>query len=389
MPAVISISVLTTLVWLLLGREFGYALARGISVLVISCPCALGLATPVAIMVGNGLGARNGILFKTAASLEAAGRTQIVALDKTGTITSGKFEFVRCECVHCHCIDKHNHRELLRIIAACERLSTHPIAKSICLAFGQFADDCVVTDAKNYAGMGVSAVVDGVRYYAGNEKLMQKIGVPFTETQLVGTAVYCCTDTEFLGDIVFADIIKTDSREAIDRLHRMGMKQAIMLTGDRESIAADIAAKAGLDGYYAKLLPEEKVQRVQALQQQGHTVLYAGDGINDAPVLAAADLGVAMGGAGADVAIEASDMVIQGDSLSQLPVGVTVARKTVGIARENIIFAIAVKLLIILGCAVGIFDENAMWLAVFGDVGVCLLAVANALRVLHIRKKKK
>ena len=247
----------------------------------------------------------------------------------------------------------------------------------------------MVTDAKTYAGMGVSAVVDGVRYYAGNEKLMQKIGVPFTETQLVGTAVYCCTDTEFLGDIVFADIIKTDSREAIDRLHRMGMKQAIMLTGDRESIAADIAAKAGLDGYYAKLLPEEKVQRVQALQQQGHTVLYAGDGINDAPVLAAADLGVAMGGAGADVAIEASDMVIQGDSLSQLPVGVTVARKTVGIARENIIFAIAVKLLIILGCAVGIFDENAMWLAVFGDVGVCLLAVANALRVLHIRKKKK
>jgi len=237
--------------------------------------------------------------------------------------------------------------------------------------------------------MGVSAVVDGVRYYAGNEKLMQKIGVPFTETQLVGTAVYCCTDTEFLGDIVFADIIKTDSREAIDRLHHMGMKQAIMLTGDRASIAADIAAKAGLDGYYAKLLPEEKVQRVQALQQQGHTVLYAGDGINDAPVLAAADLGVAMGGAGADVAIEASDMVIQGDSLSQLPVGVTVARKTVGIARENIIFAIAVKLLIILGCAVGIFDENAMWLAVFGDVGVCLLAVANALRVLHIRKKKK
>lgn len=152
----------------------------------------------------------------------------------------------------------------------------------------------MVTDAKNYAGMGVSAVVDGVRYYAGNEKLMQKIGVPFTETQLVGTAVYCCTDTEFLGDIVFADIIKTDSREAIDRLHRMGMKQAIMLTGDRASIAADIAAKAGLDGYYAKLLPEEKVQRVQALQQQGHTVLYAGDGINDAPVLAAADLGVAM-----------------------------------------------------------------------------------------------
>ena len=374
---------------LFFGGDWHEWIYRGLSALVVSCPCAIVISVPLSFFGGLGTCSREGILVKGADHLETLARCDVGVFDKTGTITSGKFEFVRCECVHCHCIDKHNHRELLRIIAACERLSTHPIAKSICLAFGQFADDCVVTDAKNYAGMGVSAVVDGVRYYAGNEKLMQKIGVPFTETQLVGTAVYCCTDTEFLGDIVFADIIKTDSREAIDRLHHMGMKQAIMLTGDRESIAADIAAKAGLDGYYAKLLPEEKVQRVQALQQQGHTVLYAGDGINDAPVLAAADLGVAMGGAGADVAIEASDMVIQGDSLSQLPVGVTVARKTVGIARENIIFAIAVKLLIILGCAVGIFDENAMWLAVFGDVGVCLLAVANALRVLHIRKKKK
>lgn len=374
---------------LFFGGDWHEWIYRGLSALVVSCPCAIVISVPLSFFGGLGTCSREGILVKGADHLETLARCDVGVFDKTGTITSGKFEFVRCECVHCHCIDKHNHRELLRIIAACERLSTHPIAKSICLAFGQFADDCVVTDAKNYAGMGVSAVVDGVRYYAGNEKLMQKIGVPFTETQLVGTAVYCCTDTEFLGDIVFADIIKTDSREAIDRLHRMGMKQAIMLTGDRASIAADIAAKAGLDGYYAKLLPEEKVQRVQALQQQGHTVLYAGDGINDAPVLAAADLGVAMGGAGADVAIEASDMVIQGDSLSQLPVGVTVARKTVGIARENIIFAIAVKLLIILGCAVGIFDENAMWLAVFGDVGVCLLAVANALRVLHIRKKKK
>ena len=317
---------------LFFGGDWHEWIYRGLSALVVSCPCAIVISVPLSFFGGLGTCSREGILVKGADHLETLARCDVGVFDKTGTITSGKFEFVRCECVHCHCIDKHNHRELLRIIAACERLSTHPIAKSICLAFGQFADDCVVTDAKNYAGMGVSAVVDGVRYYAGNEKLMQKIGVSFTETQLVGTAVYCCTDTEFLG---------------------------------------------------------EKVQRVQALQQQGHTVLYAGDGINDAPVLAAADLGVAMGGAGADVAIEASDMVIQGDSLSQLPVGVTVARKTVGIARENIIFAIAVKLLIILGCAVGIFDENAMWLAVFGDVGVCLLAVANALRVLHIRKKKK
>ena len=239
---------------LFFGGDWHEWIYRGLSALVVSCPCAIVISVPLSFFGGLGTCSREGILVKGADHLETLARCDVGVFDKTGTITSGKFEFVRCECVHCHCIDKHNHRELLRIIAACERLSTHPIAKSICLAFGQFADDCVVTDAKNYAGMGVSAVVDGVRYYAGNEKLMQKIGVPFTETQLVGTAVYCCTDTEFLGDIVFADIIKTDSREAIDRLHHMGMKQAIMLTGDREPIAADIAAKAGLDGYYAKLL---------------------------------------------------------------------------------------------------------------------------------------
>lgn len=374
---------------LFFGGDWHEWIYRGLSALVVSCPCAIVISVPLSFFGGLGACSKEGILVKGANHLETLARCDVGVFDKTGTITSGKFEFVRCECVHCHCIDRKNHRELLRIIAACERLSTHPIAKSICLAFGQFADDCVVTQAKNYAGMGVSAVVDGVRYYAGNEKLMQKVGVAFTETKLVGTAVYCCTDTEFLGDIVFADVIKTDSKEAIARLHTMGFKQAVMLTGDRADIAADIAAKAGLDGYYAKLLPEEKVQKVLDLQQQGHTVLYAGDGINDAPVLAAADLGVAMGGAGVDVAIEASDMVIQGDSLSQLPVGVSVARKTVGIARQNIIFTLAIKLLIIIGCAVGIFDENAMWLAVFGDVGVCLLAVANALRVLHIPKPGK
>lgn len=361
---------------------------RGLSALVVSCPCAIVISVPLSFFGGLGTCSREGVLVKGGNHLEVLAKCSVGVFDKTGTVTSGKFEFVRCECYHCHCHDK-EHRELLKIIAACERYSNHPIAKSICLAFGQYADECHVTDAKNYAGMGVSAVVDGVKYYVGNEKMMAHAGIEFPETKQIGTAVYCCNEKEFLGDIVFADIIKEDSREAISDLHKLGMKKIVMLTGDKEPIAKDIAAKAGMDGYFAKLLPEQKVEKMRELRKNGDTVLYTGDGINDAPVLAEADVGIAMGAAGSDIAIEASDMVVMGDSLSKIPLAVRIARKTVGIARENIIFSIAVKLLIIIGCAIGIFDENAMWLAVFGDVGVCLIAVANSLRVMHISKKKK
>lgn len=361
---------------------------RGLSALVVSCPCAIVISVPLSFFGGLGTCSREGVLVKGGNHLEMLAKCNVGVFDKTGTVTSGKFEFVRCECYHCHCHDK-EHRELLKIIAACERYSNHPIAKSICLAFGQYADECRVTDAKNYAGMGVSAVVDGVKYYVGNEKMMAHAGIEFPETKQIGTAVYCCSENEFLGDIVFADIIKEDSREALAELHKLGMKKIVMLTGDKEPIAKDIAAKAGMDGYFAKLLPEQKVDKMRELRKNGDVVLYTGDGINDAPVLAEADVGIAMGAAGSDIAIEASDMVVMGDSLSKIPLAVRIARKTVGIARENIIFSIAIKLLIIIGCAVGIFDENAMWLAVFGDVGVCLIAVANSLRVMHISKRKK
>ena len=290
-------------------------------------------------------------------------------------------------CYNCHCSDN-SHRELLKIIAACERYSTHPIAKSICLAFAHYADDCEVKNAKNYPGKGVSAVVDGVKYYVGNEKLMQEIGVDFKETKSIGTAVYCASNNEFKGNIVFADIIKQDSKNAIARLKSMGISNTVMLTGDKEPIARDVAAKAGIDTVYAKLMPADKVERVIELQQQGANVLYTGDGINDAPVLAQADLGVAMGGVGSDVAIEAADMVIMGDSLSKIPVGRRIAKKALRIVKENIIFSLGVKILIIIGCTVGIFDENAMWLAVFGDVGVCLIAIANSMRTMLVKKEK-
>ncbi|MGN1202073.1 MAG: heavy metal translocating P-type ATPase [Eubacterium sp.] len=369
------------------SAEWKESIYRGLSVLVVSCPCALVISIPLSFFGGIGACSKEGILVKGGNYLEALAKVDTGVFDKTGTITSGKFEYVSCECYNCHCSDNH-HRELLKIIAACERYSTHPLAKSISLAFGHYADECDVKDAKNYAGKGVSAVVDGVKYYVGNEKLMQEIGVDYVETKCIGTAVYCASETEFKGDIVFADIIKQDSKEALAELHRLGISNTVMLTGDKHHIARDIADKAGIDTVYAKLLPDEKVAKVKELQENGKKVLYTGDGINDAPVLAQADLGIAMGGVGSDVAIEASDMVIMGDSLSKIPVGRRIAKKTINIVHENIVFSLAVKILIIIGCAVGIFNENAMWLAVFGDVGVCLIAIANSMRTLIVKKKK-
>lgn len=375
---------------LFFGGEWKDWAYRGLSALVVSCPCAIVISIPLGFFSGLGASSKQGVLIKGSNYLEMLSKFDVAVFDKTGTITSGKFEYVNCECVNCHCEDKKEHRELLGIIAACEKYSTHPIAKSVSLAFGQFADGLEVTDAKNYAGMGVSAVVNGKRYYAGNEKLMKKVGVAFKETKLVGTAIYLCSDEEFLGDIVFADVIKTDSKEAVSELYALGVKKTVMLTGDKPDIAADIAGKAGINEYYSKLLPNEKVDKVREIKEKGaETVLYTGDGINDAPVLAQADIGVAMGGIGSDVAIEAADVVIMGDSLSKIPVARRIAKKTMTIVHENIIFSIAVKVLIIIGSALGIFGESAMWLAVFGDVGVCLIAVANALRALRYKEKKK
>lgn len=362
-------------------------LYRGLSALVVSCPCALVISIPLSFFAGIGACSREGILVKGGNYLEALAKADTGVFDKTGTLTNGKFEFVTCEHNHCHCKDN-QHRELLKIIAACERYSNHPIAKSINVAFGHYADECEVKDSKTYAGLGVSAIVDGVKYYVGNEKLMKEHCNDFKETNVIGTAIYCCSESDFMGDIVFADIIKQDSKDALKALKKLGIAKTVMMTGDKEEIAKDIASKAGIDTVYSRLMPDEKANIVSELQKSGSTVVYTGDGINDAPVLSQADVGVAMGGAGSDIAVEASDMVIMGDSLSKLAIGKKVAKKTIRIVHENIIFAIAVKLLIIIGCAIGIFDENAMWLAVFGDVGVCLIAIANSLRALRVSKIK-
>ncbi|MDE7124250.1 MAG: cadmium-translocating P-type ATPase, partial [Eubacterium sp.] len=283
--------------------EWSEWIYRGLSALVVSCPCAVVISVPLGFFGGLGACSKQGILIKGSNYLEMLSKCNVGVFDKTGTITSGKFEYVNCECVHCHCENAVEHRELLALIAACEKYSTHPIAKSVSLAFGHYADELEVTDAKNYAGMGVSAVINGKKYYAGNEKLMAQVGVDFKETDLIGTAIYLCNDEEFLGDIVFADVIKADSKDALADMKKMGITKTVMLTGDKEPIAKDIAEKAGIDVYYSKLLPDEKVERVRELKKDNNDlVLYTGDGINDAPVLAEADLGIAMGGIGSDVA---------------------------------------------------------------------------------------
>ena len=387
-PIVCLIAVLIMIVPpLFFNGQWHEWLYRGLSALVVSCPCALVISIPLSFFAGIGACSREGILVKGGNYLEILAKADTGVFDKTGTLTNGKFEFVTCEHNHCHCKDN-QHRELLKIIAACERYSNHPIAKSINVAFGHYADECEVKDSKTYAGLGVSAIVDGVKYYVGNEKLMKEHCNDFKETNVIGTAIYCCSESEFMGDIVFADIIKQDSKDALKALKKLGIAKTVMMTGDKEEIAKDIASKAGIDTVYSRLMPDEKANIVSELQKSGSTVVYTGDGINDAPVLSQADVGVAMGGAGSDIAVEASDMVIMGDSLSKLAIGKKVAKKTIRIVHENIIFAIAVKLLIIIGCAIGIFDENAMWLAVFGDVGVCLIAIANSLRALRIGKIK-
>lgn len=362
-------------------------LYRGLSALVVSCPCALVISIPLGFFSGLGACSGKGILVKGSNYLEALAKCDTGVFDKTGTITGGKFEFVKCECHNCKCTNKKEHRELLRIIAACEKFSTHPIAKSVNLAFGQWADDAVVENAKTFAGMGVSAEVDGVLYYVGNEKLMQKIGADYIPTKEIGTVIYAAEGSRFIGDIVFADIIKEDSKDAIRSMKKLGVKKMIMLTGDKEEIAADISKKAGLSGYYAKLLPQDKLSKLEEIKKDGARVFYTGDGINDAPVLAGADVGIAMGAIGSDAAIEASDMVIMGDSLTKIPQAIKIARKTMKIIHENIYFSLGIKIVILILVALGIFEENAMWLAVFGDVGVCLIAIANSLRALRVSKK--
>ena len=384
-PAVISISVLTTLVWLLLGREFGYALARGISVLVISCPCALGLATPVAIMVGNGLGARNGILFKTAASLEAAGRTQIVALDKTGTITSGEprvTDILPAEGV--------SESELLTLAASLEQKSEHPLAKAV-LAYAETETNACpdVTDFAALPGNGLSARLDGMEIYGGNaEFIATKASVP-AELQAEAarlaaegkTPLFFGGAGRLMGVIAVADTLKEDSPRAIRELQNMGIR-VVMLTGDNQRTADAIGRQAGVDEVIAGVLPDGKEAVIRRLQENGK-VAMVGDGINDAPALTRADTGIAIG-AGTDVAIDAADVVLMNSRLSDVPAAIRLSRATLRNIHENLFWAFIYNIIGI-PLAAGVFIPFGLTLnPMFGAAAMSLSSfcvVSNALRL--------
>ena len=384
-PAVISISVLTTLVWLLLGREFGYALARGISVLVISCPCALGLATPVAIMVGNGLGARNGILFKTAASLEAAGRTQIVALDKTGTITSGEprvTDILPAEGV--------SESELLTLAASLEQKSEHPLAKAV-LAYAETETIACpdVTDFAALPGNGLSARLDGMEIYGGNaEFIATKASVP-AELQAEAarlaaegkTPLFFGGAGRLMGVIAVADTLKEDSPRAIRELQNMGIR-VVMLTGDNQRTADTIGRQAGVDEVIAGVLPDGKEAVIRRLQESGK-VAMVGDGINDAPALTRADTGIAIG-AGTDVAIDAADVVLMNSRLSDVPAAIRLSRATLRNIHENLFWAFIYNIIGI-PLAAGVFIPFGLTLnPMFGAAAMSLSSfcvVSNALRL--------
>ena len=388
-PAVISISVLTTLVWLLLGREFGYALARGISVLVISCPCALGLATPVAIMVGNGLGARNGILFKTAASLEAAGRTQIVALDKTGTITSGEprvTDILPAEGV--------SESELLTLAASLEQKSEHPLAKAV-LAYAETETIACpdVTDFAALPGNGLSARLDGMEIYGGNaEFIATKASVP-AELQAEAarlaaegkTPLFFGGAGRLMGVIAVADTLKEDSPRAIRELQNMGIR-VVMLTGDNQRTADAIGRQAGVDEVIAGVLPDGKEAVIRRLQESGK-VAMVGDGINDAPALTRADTGIAIG-AGTDVAIDAADVVLMNSRLSDVPAAIRLSRATLRNIHENLFWAFIYNVIGI-PIAAGVFSGLGLTLnpmlgaAAMSLSSVCV--VSNALRLNRFR----
>ena len=336
-PAVISIAAVTILIWLLVGQSVGFALARGISVLVISCPCALGLATPVAIMVGNGMGAKNGILFKTAASLEAAGKTQIVALDKTGTITSGEPRVTDLIPN-----GEFSEAELLRIAYALEKKSEHPLARAILrYAEEQKAEDAEVTEFRILAGNGLEGVLDGKKIKGGNERfigaLPDSVRQKAAELAEAGkTPIFFSMDEQLAGIIAVADVIKEDSPQAVRELQNMGIR-VVMLTGDNERTARAIGAQAGVDEVIAGVLPDGKESVIRSLKAQGR-VAMVGDGINDAPALTRADTGIAIG-AGTDIAIDAADIVLMKSRLSDVPAAIRLSRATLRNIHENLFWA--------------------------------------------------
>lgn len=351
-------------------------LVRACVFLVVSCPCALVVSVPLSFFGGIGGAAKEGILIKGANYMETLAEINTVVFDKTGTLTKGIFAV---EDIHPNLISK---EELLDLAAECESFSSHPVAQSIVRAHGGHIEKERIGEVKEIAGKGIEAVIDGKRYYCGNGGLMDMCGAEWHDCHLTGTIIHIAQDKEYLGHIVINDEMKEDSASAIAALKNIGVRRLVMLTGDKEKVAANVAEKLGLTEYHAELLPADKVTWVEKLLEQGGKLAFTGDGINDAPVLMRADLGIAMGAMGSDAAIESADVVLMDDKPMGIVKAVLIARKTMRIVKENVFFALFVKAVILVLGAVGIAN---MWLAVFGDVGVLILAILNAVRAMKTK----
>ena len=379
-PIVVIIAVILAIFPpLLFNLSFDDWLYRALSFLVVSCPCALVISIPLSFFGGIGAASKIGVLVKGSNYLEALSDTKIIVCDKTGTLTEGVFKVQKV------CSVGISDDELLKYAVYSEVYSNHPISISLKEAYNKKIDKNLVTATKEISGKGILATVDGKEVLVGNEKLMREYRVKYTKSKEVGTVIYVAIDNQFVGFIIIADKIKEDAYKAVKLFRENNVDKIIMLTGDLDSISKEVSKKLNLDAYYSELLPQDKVKIVEDLiskKDSKSKLVFMGDGINDAPVLALADIGVAMGGVGSDAAIEASDIVIMSDELSKLANAIKISKKTMKIVRENIIFAISVKVFVLLLSAVGIIS---MWLAVFADVGVSVLAILNAIRILRVK----
>ena len=380
-PIVVIVSVALAVIPPLVIKEalFSDWLYRALSFLVVSCPCALVISIPLSFFGGIGAASKIGVLIKGSNYLEALASAEIVVCDKTGTLTEGVFKVQKIDAIG------YSDDELLRYAAYAEGFSNHPISISLKQAYNKEINEKLVTETQEISGKGVLAKVDGKMVLVGNEKIMKEYNIKFQKSEETGTIVYVAINDEFAGTILIADKIKEDSYKAVKLFKNNNVRKVVMLTGDRDNISESVANELNLDEYHAELLPQDKVSWVEKLMTQkssGGKLIFVGDGINDAPVLALSDIGVAMGGLGSDAAIEAADVVIMTDEPSKIASSVQISKKTMRIVKQNIVFAIAVKIGVLIFSAFGV---STMWEAVFADVGVSVLAIVNALRVLRIK----
>lgn len=380
-PVVVIIAVFLAIIPPLVidGATFSDWIYRALAFLVVSCPCALVISIPLSFFGGIGGASKKGILFKGSNYLEALAETEIVVFDKTGTLTKGVFNVQE---IHPEGVSK---EELLELTAYVESYSNHPISLSLKRAYSKEIDNGRISDVEEISGHGVIATVDGKKVMAGNIKLMKMMDIPYFKGELIGTVVHVAVNNKYIGYIVIADEVKEDSAQAIKELKAANIKQTVMLTGDNKSVGSKVAKELGLDKVYAELLPADKVEKLEELFSQKSKkgkLAFVGDGINDAPVLARADIGIAMGGLGSDAAIEAADIVIMTDEPSKIATAMKISKKTLKIAHQNIVFAIGIKIIVLILSAFGI---TTMWAAIFADVGVTIIAVLNAFRALNAK----